>query len=1280
MNAVANTTPIVTTVTKAANKEKMPKEADAALKVNILDFCEENYEDILPVIMDKIRRDKRIEVHARLDFEETSKKSQRVREGSQNSSVGTLPARYRNLSERPKRQDRLRHNDENVFDRLGHQRHSVFDQLSDTYSPSTTKSGPDRANSRDRSHSRGRSRKRDSSPSRDRPRSRDRLRGIEESYGITCSSYRIGTRLRYHSHDRDRSRSMKRGRESESPLSRRDGETIEDFIERFKVETGHMKGAPECMRIFGFMHGVNNPDLTKCLNEHAPKTMEEMLTTTTAFIRGETAATSKKKGHTSWKPQDQPNWHVSERRSDFRGQPREGQGSNMFTPLPGHLNKSSRPKRESSNRHHPWDECVQLKKQIKELVRAGKLSHLIKEIKPGRDQPKLGKKEVPTKDKSMAIYMVQLWHRMTRKKVTQSFSCVREITFPSLATSRGTEGPLVIKAEIGRHMIHRMLLVIIEDAEYSTKAWMNFMIVRSLSPYNGIIGRPGIREIQEVPSIAHEMLKFPIDGGIITIRSTILIFAECAAVTTASKEILKEAEVRHKNFNVALHLNFLDQEVAIEETLSVTRRTGLCSILKENLDIFAWQPSDMTGVLRSVAEHRLNIREGYTPKSTGKLNLSATTPLSVSWTFTKAITKYRWQNRVKRKRLSTPAMEYIAIPKCPSVSRTLAPHTSGWWTKLLTTELLNPKKCTFEAVEGMFLGYMISPERIKPCPDKTEAVLRLSSPRTIKEVQSLNRKLASLNRFLSKSAKKSLPLFKTLKKCIKKSDFHWILEAEQAFKQIKQHLSELPMLVAPKPKEELIVYLSASHGAISAVLMTERRLQEWSVILGEYNITYRPRTPVKGQILADFLVEKSDEAPPDMSMVNTPQELWILFTDRSSCIDGSGSGLILTSPKGTEFTYVLRFQFIASNNEAEYETLIDGLRITAQMGVYNVYVSVDSKLVANQVIGTYVTKEENMIKYLEKAKSLVSGFTNFSISQVPRSKNKKVDALSKIASTIFSHLSKQVLVEILKENTIQEKEVATVVEKDGPTWMTPIMEYLKDGTFPGNIKEARKLRIKAKQYELLEGVLYRRSFLKPWLRKGQVFDSHYRLFYEVDRGKSYGDNHRQLGEEVRVGQHSVPLRPSERNSLGQRNKGPPGRGKQELDRRTPHVLWAHRTMIKSSHGDTPFSLTYGTEAVIPVEIGMPTYHTVVVDAVHNNEELQLNLDLPEEMRKRAAIREAKTKLKMTNYYNARVRGVTFKPGDFVYRSNDASHAVDRGKLGPKWEGPYEVTEALGDGA
>nr|GFA62152.1 reverse transcriptase domain-containing protein [Tanacetum cinerariifolium] len=253
-------------------------------------------------------------------------------------------------------------------------------------------------------------------------------------------------------------------------------------------------------------------------------------------------------------------------------------------------------------------------------------------------------------------------------------------------------------------------------------------------------------------------------------------------------------------------------------------------------------------------------------------------------------------------------------------------------------------------------------------------------------------------------------------------------------------------------------------------------------MLGDHNITYRPRTSVKGKILADFLIEMPGDVSQAAPAAVTQEEPWTLFTDGSSCVDGSGAGLILTNPEGVEFTYALRFQFAASNTEAKYEALVAGLRIVTQMGVKNIQVNVDSKLVANQVLGTYVAKEDNMIKYLEIVKGLVSRFTTFSISQVPRSKNKQADALSKIASTSFAHLSKQVLVEVLENKSIKEKEVAAVIEEDGPTWMTHITDYLKEGVLPGDNKEARKLRLKARQYVLIEGVLYRRSFLTPWLR------------------------------------------------------------------------------------------------------------------------------------------------------------------------------------------------------
>ncbi|GKG57347.1 reverse transcriptase domain-containing protein, partial [Tanacetum coccineum] len=74
-----------------------------------------------------------------------------------------------------------------------------------------------------------------------------------------------------------------------------------------------------------------------------------------------------------------------------------------------------------------------------------------------------------------------------------------------------------------------------------------------------------------------------------------------------------------------------------------------------------------------------------------------------------------------------------------------------------------------------------------------------------------------------------------------------------------------------------------------------------------------------------------------------PSEPWILFMDGSSCINGSGVGLILTNPEGIEFTYALRFMFEATNNEAEYEALIVGLNIADQMGVQNLQANMDSR-------------------------------------------------------------------------------------------------------------------------------------------------------------------------------------------------------------------------------------------------------------------------------------------------------------------------------------------------
>ncbi|GKC39973.1 hypothetical protein Tco_1052357 [Tanacetum coccineum] len=208
MSAMANATPIVTTVTKTTNNEKAP---DAAPGVNIVNFCEEYYEDILPIIMDKARHDKRKEVQTRLNFGENNKRTRRERDNSLNSRAENSPTRV--YPERSMTRGRERRDDRNVFSRLSHRRKSVHERLSNTYSPSTTKSEPSRTDSRDPSHSRGHH------PRRERPRIEERSRSAEESYGDTYSQ-ETKTKYRDRSRDGDRFRSVKRRRESESLSSR----------------------------------------------------------------------------------------------------------------------------------------------------------------------------------------------------------------------------------------------------------------------------------------------------------------------------------------------------------------------------------------------------------------------------------------------------------------------------------------------------------------------------------------------------------------------------------------------------------------------------------------------------------------------------------------------------------------------------------------------------------------------------------------------------------------------------------------------------------------------------------------------------------------------------------------------------------------------------------------------------------------------------------------------------------------------------------------------------
>ena len=129
---------------------------------------------------------------------------------------------------------------------------------------------------------------------------------------------------------------------------------------------------------------------------------------------------------------------------------------------------------------------------------------------------------------------------------------------------------------------------------------------------------------------------------------------------------------------------------------------------------------------------------------------------------------------------------------------------------------LNPSKCAFGVSSRKFLGFMVSQREIEANPEKVRAILKMSSPKTVKEVQSLTGKVVALNRFVSKATEKCLPFFKTLKKA-----FVSIEEYETTFQELKHYLSNPPLLSLSKEGEDLFLYLAVFVTTVSVALIRE---------------------------------------------------------------------------------------------------------------------------------------------------------------------------------------------------------------------------------------------------------------------------------------------------------------------------------------------------------------------------------------------------------------------------------------------------------------------------
>ncbi|XP_075636724.1 uncharacterized protein LOC142608959 [Castanea sativa] len=310
--------------------------------------------------------------------------------------------------------------------------------------------------------------------------------------------------------------------------------------------------------------------------------------------------------------------------------------------------------------------------------------------------------------------------------------------------------------------------------------------------------------------------------------------------------------------------------------------------------------------------------------------------------------------------------------------------------------------------------------------------------------------LAALNWFISKFTNRCRPFYQLLKKW---KGFQWDEECDRAFQDLKDYLGRAPTLSAPEPREDLYMYLSVSEHAASAVLLRDNGAQlpvyYISKMLVDAETKYLPleklvlaldsqvgdsarllRHQIQAEELgegtvANFIAEFTPRATSITGLVEVRP--WRVFVDGVSNTAGAGAGIVVITPEELKLEHSFRLSFRASNNEAEYEALLAGLRVVMDLGAMEVEVYSDSLLVVSQVQGNFEAKDPRMIEYLRLAKQMMGNFETVKIERIARGKNRYADSLATLASSIANEVPWLIRVELLPEPSIASRALVVQV-------------------------------------------------------------------------------------------------------------------------------------------------------------------------------------------------------------------------------------------------------------
>ncbi|XP_050270008.1 uncharacterized protein LOC126714030 [Quercus robur] len=338
------------------------------------------------------------------------------------------------------------------------------------------------------------------------------------------------------------------------------------------------------------------------------------------------------------------------------------------------------------------------------------------------------------------------------------------------------------------------------------------------------------------------------------------------------------------------------------------------------------------------------------------------------------------------------------------------------------------------------------------------------------------------------------------------------------------------MLTAPDSGEDLFMYLSVSDHTVSAVLLKDRGVQQPMYYISKTLVDAETRyLPLEKLVLA--LVHATRKLPhyfqaytvfvlteyPLQSLLkrldftdriakwgtqlefspkndrkiicNVENRPWKVFVDGASSAMGAGAGIVIITPEGIRLEHSFRLGFKASNNEAEYESFLTGLRTVLCLGARDVEVYSDSRLVVYQIQGSFKAWDSRMKAYLSAAKKIISKFGTVKVAQVGRAQNKHVDSLATLASSITEEVPWLIKVKLIRVPSIGMEDNCNsagvdviVISTTRPCWMNPIIDFLAKDKVPDDEKEAKKIRRVASQYwPSADCKLYRMSFGGPYL-------------------------------------------------------------------------------------------------------------------------------------------------------------------------------------------------------